>query len=351
MPDDIFKSDKLPAPVIKAGEIFKQSVEPYWGQIKVEDYTQTIGQKIEPLLEIQKNILDFVSLTNGKISTIVGPFYDTVSKLGQTLDAVQELTIKSGALFEKANYNFINEPVISALNFATDNIALQQKTIIGELGDISKFSSESVQKISELTKGSLINNIALESIQESPFLFPQTTAILPEKDLNTERISTLEKEIKILKKGKTKTIVSEITSELEGLLNNIDKSDSLVKMFRGACAVIGQNDDSLAQSAESMTRLMENFPSYLKKDDKFNGSKKRTIPEILAILLSIEYKNIKDIKHPLIEQQHYFYTTFSQIRHRNKEIYKSFEEDPAKYKALVLQAEGFLYQIIKPFSV
>jgi len=172
---------------------------------------------------------------------------------------------------------------------------------------------------------------------------------LPEKDLNLERISKLEEEVEILKKNKEKTSVIEITKELEALLDNIDKSGTLVKMFKGGCAVIGKNDDSLAQSAESMTRLIEKFPSYLKKDDNLKGSKQKVTEQILAIHLSLKYKNIEDIKHPLIDQQHYLYETFSQIRHRNKEIYQSFEKDPAKYKALVLQAEAFLYLTLKPF--
>lgn len=344
--DNRVKLDKLSAikvgSIIKAEEIFKQSVEPYWGQIiQVGDTIQTIGQKIEPLLKIQSNISD-------SVSSIAGPIGETVSRLGQTLNSVQELTAKSGSFLESAKYNFINEPVISALNFAADNIALQQKTIIGELGNIQVSNTESMQRILGLNTESLVNSAALESIQESPFLFPQATTILPEKDLNSERISKIEEEIKTLKKNRSEIIVGEITSELEDLLNNIDSSGSLAKMFAGGCSVIGQNDDSLAQSAESMTRLMEKFPFYLKKDYKSDGIKtEEAIKEILAIHLSVRYEKREEIKHPLIEQQNYFYTTFSQIRHRNQGIYKSFEEDLAKYKALVLQAEGFLYQIIK----
>jgi len=344
-------------PIIRAQEIFKSSIEPHWNQIpQFGADIQTMAQKIEPLLKIQKNISDSVSLINGGIPgrIIFDPYKASlvsgaVLKLGQTLDTVQELTLKSGMLFKEANYNFIKNPVASALNFVTDNIALQQKSFITGLENIPKFNIESVQRLSGLASGSFgINSIALESIQESPFLFSKPVAFLPEiKDINAERISQLEEEVKTLKKGDTKIILSEVTKELEIILGDIDKSGSLLKKFKGACAVIGQNDDSLAQSAESMTRLMENFPFCLNKNHKLKTKTKNNIKEILANHLGVKYKNITDIKHPLIEQQYYFYDTFSQIRHGNENIYDSFEKDPAKYKALVLQAEGFLYQIIK----
>lgn len=344
-------------PIIRAQEIFKGSIEPHWNQIQQFGIdVQTIGQKIEPLLKIQQNISDSVSLINSKISenTIFDPckaslVSGAVSKLGQTLDTVQALTLKSGMLFGEANYNFIKEPVASALSFVTDNIALQQKSLIAELENIPRFNIESAQRLSGLANGFFgINSIALESIQESPFLFSKVATLLPEeKDINAERISRLEEEVKTLKKSEAEIILSEVTKELETILGDIDKSGFLVKKFKGARAVIGQNDDSLAQSAESMTRLMEKFPFYLNKNYKLKEKKENNIKAILVTHLGVKYKNTADIRHPLIEQQHYFYETFSQIRHGNEKIYDSFEKDPAKYKALVLQAEGFLYQIIK----
>jgi hypothetical protein len=68
---------------------------------------------------------------------------------------------------------------------------------------------------------------------------------------------------------------------------------------------------------------------------------------MLTLYLKIEYSDIVDIKNNLIDQQHYYYETFSQIRHRNKEIYKKYKEDPFLYKALLLQAEGFIYHLLK----
>jgi len=344
-------------PIIRAQEIFKNSIEPQWNQIKlVGADIQTIGQKIEPLLRIQQNISDSVSIINSrfpesiifdpeKISLISG----AAIRVGETLDVLQGLTLKSGLLSEKAKYNFIENPVASSLNFVTDDIAIQQKSIMYGLENLSAVDIKSAGRLADLANGSFgLSGIALESIQESPFLFSQPTTLLPEiRDVTSERISKLEEEIKALKREEVKIVSSEITKELESILRKIDGSGHLIKKFKGARAVIGQNDDSLAQSAESMTRLIEDFPLYLNKNYRLKGEKENDRKEILAIYLGIKYTKISDINHPLINMQHYFYDAFSQIRHGNKIIYDSFEKDPAKYQALVHQAEGFLYQVIK----
>jgi hypothetical protein len=344
-------------PITRARDEFKASVEPYLGTIqKLSDSAITIGQKIEPLLKIQQQLTDSAFSINAvmqKIPTIDSTRLSYLSEgaiqAGKSLQTIQDLTLKSSSLFREVNYDLLINPISSALSIAVDNVALQQKTILGDLDSIAKIGTIVSPRFNKWNNTLLeISDVALETLRESPYLFPdlKTTTIPVFKDPTTERIERLEDEVKDLKDKQEKDSIIKIDSEVEKLLSKID--DSLSKMFKGAYAVINQNDDSLAQSAESMTRLLEKLPFCLVKNfESQENTKEKTIKEILAIHLSIKYDSVNNINHPLIDQQHYFYKTFSQIRHRNDKIYKEFEKDPARYKALLLQVEGFLYQLIK----
>lgn len=347
----------LAGDIIKAQRVFKISVEPYLGTIKnISDSMITIGQRIEPLLKIQRQLTDSaysISSVVQKIPTINLTQLSYISQgaiqAGKSLEAIQDLTLKSNSLFKEANYDLLVNPISSALNIAVDNVALQQKTILVDLDSITRLGSIASPKFNEWGSASLkINDVALGALKESPYLFPdiRTTPVSILKDPATERIEKLEDEVRSIKNKKERNIIIEINHEVEELLSKID--GSLVKMFKGAYAVVNQNDDSLAQSAESMTRLLENLPSFLVKNFKpQDRTKEGAIKEMLAVHLLIKYDSVNDINHPLVTQQHYFYETFSQIRHRNNKVYTEFEKDPARYKALILQVEGFLYQLIK----
>ncbi|MBS3904204.1 MAG: hypothetical protein KGZ39_02635 [Simkania sp.] len=347
----------LVEPILRAREEFRVSVEPYLGTFqRMSDSAITIGHKIEPLLRIQEQITDSASLISSvvqKIPTIdsdrLAYISDGAIQAGKSLRAIQDLTLRSSSLFSEANYDLLVNPISSALSIAVDNVALHQKTILGDLDSIAKMGTITSHKFNEWDSISLkISDVALGALEQSPYLFPdylRATTIPVFKDPTTERIEKLEDEVKSLREKKEKDIIVEINHEVEKLLLSIDSF--LPKMFKGAYAVVNQNDDSLAQSAESMTRLLENLPAHLVKNFKSQQkTKEAVIKETLAVHLSLEYTSVDDINHPLISQQHYFYETFSQIRHRNS-IYKDFENDPARYKALLLQVEGFLYQLIK----
>lgn len=341
----------LAEPITRAGEEFRTLVEPHLGTIqRMSDSILTIGQKIEPLLKIQEQIAHSTSLINSMVQKIptmdsarLSYISDGAIQAERSLKAIQDFTLKSSSLFNEANYDLLVNPISSTLSIAADNVALQQKTILGDLDSIAKIGTITSPRFNGWDSTSLkISDLALGTLEQSPYLFPNSlraTTIPSFKDPTTERIEKLEDEIKNLKEKKEKDIIVEINHEVENLLSAIDSS--LAKMFRGAYAVVNQNDDSLAQSAESMTRLLENLPAHLVKNlESQEKTKEGVIREVLAVHLS------SDINHPLITQQHYFYETFSKIRHRNS-IYKDFENDPARYKALLLQVEGFLYQLIK----
>lgn len=343
--------------ITRAKEVFQTSVEPYLGTMRDMSASMiTIGQKIEPLLRIQQQLTDSAFSINSvvqKIPTIDTTQFSYISEgalqAGRSLQAIQDLTLKSSSLFREANYDLLINPISSALSIAVDNVALQQRTILGDLDSITRLGSIVSPKFNQWDSASLrITDVALGALKESPYLFPDTRAIsIPIfRDPTTERIEKLEGEVQNLKEKKERSIILEVNHEVEGLLSEMDSS--LLKMFKGAYAVINQNDDSLAQSAESMTRLLEKLPFHLLKNfESKEKVKERIIKEILATHLSLKYDSLDDINHPLIAQQHYFYETFSQIRHRNDGVYIEFEKDPARYKALLLQVEGFLYQLIK----
>lgn len=363
---EIEKNDELNIPhipshfienITKAQEVFNVSVKPYLGTMqKVSDSVFTISQKIEPLLKIQQQLTapaSSISAVMQKIPTIDPAKFSFLSdgamQIGQNLQKIQGLAIKSSSLFKEANYDLLANPISSTLSIAVDNVALEQQTILKDLDLITKTGVIVSPDINKWDNTSLkINDVALGILEESPLLFPNlNSATIPIfKDPTTERIEKLENKVQSLKDTKDKSIITEISNEVKELLSKID--DSLLRMFNGAYAVINQNDDSLAQSAESMTRLLETLPFRLVKDFKSKEKiKEKIIKERLAIYLSLQYNSVDDINHPLINQQHYFYETFSQIRHRNKKIYKEFEKDFSRYKALLLQVEGFLYQLIK----
>ncbi len=343
--------------LIRSQKIFKTSVEPYLSTIQnMSNSVVTIGQKIEPLLKIQQQLTDSTYSINSIIQKTPTIDFNQFSYISEktiqtktSLEMIQDFALKSNSLFNATNYDFLINPISSTLNIAVDNVALQQKNILKDLDSIVKIGTIVSPKFNEWDSTSLkINNIALNALRESPYLFPspRITTIPFSRDPTTERIEKLENEVKYLKNKKEKNIIIEINYEVEKLLLEIH--GPLSKMFKGAYEVIDQNDDSLAQSAESMTRLLENLPFHLVKEFKPKEKiKEKIIKEILAKHLSLESNSLDEINHPLITQQHQFYETFSQIRHRNNKIYSEFEKDPARYKALLIQVEGFLYQLIK----
>lgn len=302
---------------------------------------------------------------------------DFTAVLNTSVNQLSNMGLESGILVNPPSYDFINNPLVSGITIATDNISSLQNGFLHSFGvdsnqaievnknsnvfDLRTSTSLSVpqdyyslpisfDKSLDFTGTSMpglkLNNTALDILQGSSAFSEASYLHLGKDDETAQKIASLEEDVRKIKESNSKIIISQVSEKVESLLSTLD--DDMAKMFRGAIGVINNpNDDSIAQSAESMTRLLEKLPSMLTPKFKSKGGKRENdIREMLAIHLNIKYKDIGDVKNVLIDMQHHYYVTLSQIRHRNVEIYKKYEDDPFLYKSLLIQIEGFLYQLL-----
>ena len=175
-----------------------------------------------------------------------------------------------------------------------------------------------------------------------------TTEKINKKTDIEKKVNDLEEMFADLKKEQNKKQSNNINDEIYKLLLSLD--DRRSKMFKGAFDVIDQNDDFLGQSAESMTSLIRELPRVLGKDFVCSLAAKKEPDmnrERLAHHLGIDTCDVKSDKYVLIGKHQDFYTVFSSIRHRNIEVYTKFENDQYLYEALLLQAQAWIYQVVK----
>lgn len=311
----------------------------------------TFADKLTPIIKAQENInqtiLKITESNSIMMKSALDPIKSFASNLGSAVGNLKNLSITGDYLIKPISYNFVSEPISSSLNIAAENIASIQsglmKTI--SLPKVDTFNLGGALDFTKLRTPDLsLSNISLGTMQESVFFRPAVFIPPTKEDENARRIKVLEDEINKIKKSEEKVVLSQITENLEALLKELDPA--LAKIFKGAVAVIlNPNDDSIAQSAESMTRLLEILPTLLAPS--FTAKNKKTDrKEMLAIYLGIEYTDISKVSHTFIERQHEYYEVFSQIRHRNKGVYHTYTGDYSLYKALLIQAEGFIYQLI-----
>lgn len=320
---------------------------------KTRDGAITIQQRIEPLFEAQKMISKSLQGFTHNINKSTLAVNNGLHLINQSIAGVEESLVKltdfagnAGILSSELTNDFISQPLSASASLFADNISLKQESILGLINS-PKASTQlgNATAISGILKAEplAMSGLAIDTLKESSFLFPGMP-IVKETEEN-KRITKLEEDVEKLRRDKKERTENQFTKDVEMLLKKIDIE--LFQMFKGAYDVVGQTDDSLGQSAESMTRLLEKLPHKLSpKFQPKSPNKKESIREILADYLNINYENIKNIYHPLIDPQCSFYETFSQIRHRNVEIYSIYKKDPAQYKALLIQTEAFLYQVL-----
>ncbi len=308
---------------------------------------ENIDEKLLPIYKNQEKINQLI-ITGSESGILLDDNLEDISTftgaLSTSIGQISSMSFDANLLSTPLSYDFINNPLISGVNIAADNILSLQNDFINNfnISTPATFNMNETLDYIDVWKPEVkFNNLALDTLQNS-YVFP---TIKDKEGENSEKIKLLEEEIEKIKNSENKIIEEVVSEKLEILLNTLD--NDLFKMYRGAIAVIiNPNDDSLAQSAESMTRLLEKISYILSPKYILKNKKEDDIKEMLAIYLKITYVNVSDIHNYIIDQQHYFYETFSQIRHRNKDIYKKYNDDPLLYKSLLLQAQGFLYHLI-----
>ena len=333
----------------KMDDIKKTLVIPaLYGRKLHTDSIITLGQKIEPLLKVQESIAGSISaltdyakigmISNKELESIT----ENVASVSDSLSSLNKIAATSGAIYSKLGDPLVANPVTSLLEISGQSIALHQGAIAGALKGISSGIRQSINpSLLRASESLALNKLAIDSLRESQVLFPSVVSV-SEESKEEKRIMKLEEEIEKIKAEKREKIETKFTEKIKKLLKGIDRE--LYERFSGSHDVIGQNDDWIAHSAESMTRLIESLPQFLSPKHIPTSKKKE---DIAKELLTVYLKKKPDIlKKYLVGQQHYFYTIFSEIRHRNPKIYPFYKKDPVLYNALLLKSECFLYELL-----
>ena len=188
-------------------------------------------------------------------------------------------------------------------------------------------------------------------LQTSPMFFRTEDSVKDEESREIKnKIQELDEQIKEIKDRKLRLIISDYTKEVKEWLEGIE--DSLARIFQGAIDVLddGVSQDAVAQSAESMTRLLERLPEPLAKKVGVTLTEseiKRKNWEALALYVGVPVSFNEGSLHHVVKMQHVFYSTFCEIRHRNVEVFTMYQNDLPLYRALLLQVEAFLYTLMK----
>lgn len=314
---------------------------------------RTISEKIEPLIDTQSilssriasldnTLFDGAKVYNDDISNILSPLTGSAKILGDSINQVGRMAIDSKILFDKASYDFINNPLSATLNTAIDTIEINQNRLAAFIHDADTISDYlTLSKSSEIINTDSLGSIAIESLKSSPFLFPiEREGKI--KDIE-DKVNSLETKINQLTEEKNNLSLTDITKDVSDELERIDLD--LAKCFRGAITTLIKNDneDLVGQVAESLTRVVENLPLKLAGENiKYSSSDKEVmIGEALGAYLKI--KNNDQSKYHLIAQQKNFYATLGSIRHRNLKIYNN---DVARFKAFIVQVEAYIYILL-----
>lgn len=318
--------------------------------------TDTLRSKIYPLIGVQTALINSASnlaqiyepikKSMTQISTLISPVVKSVQSLGTSLAEISRTALATGELLKAPTYDFLNNPMASALNTSIDAIKIGQEKIMsiipdnkGIIGLLNIGISNQVSQINAL------NNIAIDSLQSSPMLYPVVSK--PDERISelSEKIQTLESKIVHLSEKNKNLFLTDITLNITTILKDLD--DDISACFKGAITTLleDKSEDMVGQVAESLTRVIERLP--------FRLSNKLVPPkvnkdDIYHAISSLRSKSKEVIEH-LVEQQHYFYSTLGSIRHRNKRIYNLYNSDHSRFKALAIQAEAFIY-ILLTFS-
>lgn len=312
----------------------------------------TLHSKIEPLVGAQTALIDSATKLAqiyepakglmAQIDTLISPVAESVQLLGTNLAKVSKTALATGELLKAPTYDFLNSPMASALNVSVDAIKIGQGRIQSIMPDNMSITGLLGIGISNrvLQIGAL-NNIAIDSLQSSPTLFPIPKTDERISDLG-EKIRILESKIVRLEEESENLFLTDITAKIITILENLD--GDIANCFKGAMMTLlaSNNKDMVGQAAESLTRVIERLPFKLSRKSVPSKVNKNNVRDAINNLKGISKE---EIEH-LVEQQFYFYKTLGSIRHRNKKIYNLYNFDHSRFKALAIQTEAFVYILL-----
>ncbi len=317
----------------------------------------TLRAKMEPLFtgqstlshrifELDHDLLESTRASIGNASKTLFPILESARVLGDTLSNVGRIAIDTEMLSVRPSYDFINKPLLATLNVAIDTVKINQERLAAFLPGIEDVSKSLMVNVpNQIMHINSLSNTALESLQSSSILFPAHVGDGKIENLKS-RIDDLELKIDKLNEEKNDLSLTDITKEV---VNKLDKIDpELAKCFKGAITtlMINKSEDLVAQVAESLTRIIENLPFKI-ADKNISYSSKKTREMIIKALGGyLKVKEGDQNNHPLILQQESFYITLSDIRHRNSKIYKIYNDDRVRFKALIIQVEVYIYTLL-----
>lgn len=316
----------------------------------------TLQTKLEPLFSAQSALsasisaLDFGLSASTKasisaINTSLSPVLESARSLSDTLANIGKLTIDTQLLATKPSYDFLNNPLCATLSTTMDSIKIGQdrlNTSLLSIGDTS--ISSYFSRPNQITNIGILGNMSLGALQSSVIISPVVTDKERINKLDNKVIS-LEEKVKILSAEKDTLSLTDITKQVAQELEKVDSE--LAKCFKGAMRTLieDQNEDLVAQVAESLTRVVEKLPLRLVNESILIADEKDArIVEALSRYLNLQENNKSE--NCLVSQQKAFYSTLGSIRHRNPNIYKIYNNDRNRFRALVTEVETFVYILL-----
>lgn len=320
--------------------------------------TFTLQTRIEPLLTAQAGLATSVSGFNFNKAVLNGSFWcentmlfsaaNPIHSLGSGLSMVSKIATDSNLLLKVPSYDYIREPILSMLGSAVDTIKVNQNQILSFIPNTkpsvnyatTPYLAHNINQISSL------GNIALGYLESSPSIFYSgIKSNDSEIDTYKKKIVNLELRVEKIENENRRTKLTDITNDVSNRLEIINPD--LSKCFRGAMATLiaDQSEDLVGQVAESLTRVIEELPFLLSNKKEFQSKNKEgKIREALENYLGL--KQGKGYTNHIFLQQQGYYTVLSDIRHRNEDVYRFYNNDKNLFKAIVIQIEAYIYMLI-----
>jgi len=259
--------------------------------------------------------------------------------LSDGLEKVYNTASVTNELLNHPIYDHLNNPMGSVLNAAVDSLKIGQERMMSVIQD--NVGIASIKVANQVSQINTLNNMAIDSLNLSPALFPAENSDDKIANLN-EKIQKLESKVIDITEKSDKIYLTDITENIMKILDELDSD--IAQCFRGAMTILleAKSEDMVGQVAESLTRVIEKLPFCLSKKTFPSNVNKTNVRNAIC---SLEFVLENDIDY-LVEQQHYYYSTLGSIRHRNKKIYNQYNNDYALFNALAIQAEAFIYILI-----
>lgn len=317
--------------------------------------SETLHAKIETLISTQASLIN----STVELSKIVGsskeamklasaavaPLSGTIQALGFNLSEISKVALRTDELLKIPTYDFVKSPMASALNVATDAIKINQDRILSILPNIQDiFGLAKIDTSNQISQISVLNSLAIGSLQSSDVLFPVFKTEKKDSDIH-EKIEKLELKINQLENKNENLVLTDITSNITKILEGLD--GNIADCFKGAITTLleAKSEDLVGQVAESLTRVVENLPFVLSKKQVYlSNNKEDKVVEALSFYLGVSKEEYKS--NYLVMQQKTFYSILGNIRHRKSGAYKLYNKNKKLFKAFVMQIEAYIYILV-----